>query len=95
MSDWRDRAACRDKDPELWFPVSAIGPDLLKAKRAKEVCDGCPVRDFCLAFALDARIDHGIWGGLDEDERRVLVGRRPRRSGAPRGRPPKAPAKAA
>ena len=39
---------------------------------AKLVCDTCEVRDACLEWALDAKQDHGVWGGLTEDERRSL-----------------------
>lgn len=45
--------------------------------RAKAVCAGCPVRTECLAQALDSRIEHGIWGGMTERERRALLKRRP------------------
>ncbi|MEU9662708.1 WhiB family transcriptional regulator [Streptomyces chartreusis] len=46
--------------------------------RAKAICTGCPVRTECLAYALDHRIEHGIWGGMTERERRSLLRRRPR-----------------
>ncbi|MFE3072426.1 WhiB family transcriptional regulator [Streptomyces sp. NPDC059247] len=45
--------------------------------RAKAVCTGCPVRAECLAYALDGRIEHGVWGGMTERERRALLKRRP------------------
>ncbi|KOV41956.1 WhiB family transcriptional regulator [Streptomyces sp. H036] len=45
--------------------------------KAKAVCAGCPVRTECLAHALDHRIEHGIWGGMTERERRALLRRRP------------------
>lgn len=70
--DWRQRAACRDLDPELFFPVSEIGPGAHQADRAKSVCAGCPVRTACLEYALDNGLDHGIFGGTTETERRAL-----------------------
>jgi WhiB family redox-sensing transcriptional regulator len=70
--DWRARAACRDKDPELFYPVGDSGPALLQIAEAKSVCDSCPVRRACLAEALDSGQDYGVWGGLTEDERRGL-----------------------
>jgi WhiB family redox-sensing transcriptional regulator len=70
-SRWRSRAACRDVDPELFFPVGKSGPALLQIAEAKAVCRRCPVRDACLADALE-RIPDGIAGGLTEDERRTL-----------------------
>ena len=58
--DWRQLAACRHADPELFFPVSASGPSLDQVTQAKTICAGCPVRRYCLAFALHTRQDHGI-----------------------------------
>jgi WhiB family transcriptional regulator, redox-sensing transcriptional regulator len=67
--DWRLLAACRHADPELFFPVSGSGPSLDQVTQAKVICAGCPVRRQCLAFALDTRQDHGVWGGMSEEER--------------------------
>lgn len=81
-SDWRTQAACRDKDPELFFPVGNTGAALKQIEEAKAVCRTCPVIDQCLKWALDTNQDSGIWGGLTEDERRALKRRamRTRRS---------------
>ena len=68
--DWRQMAAYRHADPELFFPVSASGPSLDQVTQAKAICAGCPVRRHCLGFALDTRQDHGVWGGMSEEERR-------------------------
>jgi WhiB family redox-sensing transcriptional regulator len=70
--DWRHDAACRDKDPELFFPVGTSGPAILQTARAKAVCWGCPVRSQCLTWALNSGQDAGVWGGKSEDERREL-----------------------
>jgi WhiB family redox-sensing transcriptional regulator len=67
---WRRLAACRDADPELFFPVSASGPSLDQITQAKAICTDCPVRRQCLVFALNTRQNHGIWGGMTEEERR-------------------------
>ena len=69
--DWRQLAACRHADPELFFPVSAAGPSLDQITQAKAICARCPVRRQCLAFALDTMQDHGVWGGMSEQERRL------------------------
>jgi WhiB family redox-sensing transcriptional regulator len=67
--DWRTKAACRDQDPETFFP-SGYG---IEAKRAivdaKTVCLYCPTRDNCLNFALTEGIPNGVFGGLTEEER--------------------------
>jgi WhiB family transcriptional regulator, redox-sensing transcriptional regulator len=81
IDDWRYSAACRDSDPELFFPVSEIGPGARQAEQAKAICAGCPVRERCLAFAVDSGLDHGVFGGTTERERRELV-RRSRRHAA-------------
>ncbi len=67
--DWRQLAACRHADPELFFPVSMSGPSLDQITQAKAICVGCPVRRQCLGFALDTRQNHGVWGGMSEQER--------------------------
>lgn len=70
--DWRHRAACRDEDPELFFPVGNSGPALRQVAEAKAVCVRCPVTASCLRWALDAGQDAGVWGGMSEAERRAL-----------------------
>src|SRR6202050_3231570 len=74
--DWRDHAACRDSDPELFFPLGTAGPALLQQERAKQVCAGCQVRTPCLEWALASGQEAGVWGGASEDERRALRRRR-------------------
>jgi WhiB family redox-sensing transcriptional regulator len=69
---WRSKAICRDTDPELFFPVGTTGLALTQIARAKEVCDECPVNSDCLEYALETNQDSGIWGGLDEEERRTI-----------------------
>ncbi|MEV7676934.1 WhiB family transcriptional regulator [Streptomyces sp. NPDC088752] len=68
---WGEKAACRTSDPDELFAEGAA------QSKAKAACTGCPVRTECLAYALDHRIEHGIWGGMTERERRALLRRRP------------------
>jgi WhiB family redox-sensing transcriptional regulator len=70
--DWRDHAACRDADPELFFPDGDPTSARAQVKAAKQICRGCPVRTTCLNWALTGGQQHGIWGGLTEDQRRSL-----------------------
>jgi WhiB family redox-sensing transcriptional regulator len=70
--DWYDRASCRDEDPELFFPIGTAGSALTQIESAKDICRRCPVMTECLAWALSSGQDAGIWGGLTEDERRLL-----------------------
>jgi WhiB family redox-sensing transcriptional regulator len=76
-SSWRDHAACRGQDVNLWFPEKNR-----TARDAKAVCEACPVRVECLdeAQSLGETGRIGIWGGLAEKERRAL--RRKARSAA-------------
>jgi WhiB family redox-sensing transcriptional regulator len=69
---WRGQAACRDTDPDLFFPVGTTGPALEQIATARAVCEACPVQEPCLEFALLTNQDSGIWGGTSEDERRKL-----------------------
>ncbi len=69
---WRHRAICKDTDPDLFFPVGTTGQALVQIARAKEVCGECPVRTDCLEYAIDTNQDSGIWGGLAEEERRMI-----------------------
>jgi WhiB family transcriptional regulator, redox-sensing transcriptional regulator len=74
MAHWMHRAACRDADPELFFPISEFyrkGCDQQIAE-AKTVCGTCPVIWQCLDYAVQNRIDDGIYGGLTSPERRIL-----------------------
>jgi WhiB family redox-sensing transcriptional regulator len=45
---------------------------LVQIARAQDVCDECPVRVECLDYAIATNQDSGIWGGLDEEQRRSI-----------------------
>jgi WhiB family redox-sensing transcriptional regulator len=72
---WLDRAACRDLDPERFFPASG---EQVKAAEAKAICAGCQVRDHCLDLAVKAAggiaADYGVFGGTLPAERSRLRG---------------------
>jgi hypothetical protein len=69
--NWKEQAACRGKDPELFFVER--GDD---AGEAKRICRECPVRLQCLEYALTVKERYGIWGGLGEHERRRYAQRK-------------------
>jgi WhiB family redox-sensing transcriptional regulator len=75
---WRADAACRDADPELFFPDGDLRSAWAQVKTAKLICRTCPVSATCLNLALASGQEAGIWGGLTEDERRRLHRRRHR-----------------
>jgi WhiB family redox-sensing transcriptional regulator len=72
---WLDRAACRDQDPQRFFPESG---EQTKAAEAKAICASCQVRDQCLDLAVKAAggidQDHGVFGGTLPAERSRLRG---------------------
>ena len=72
IMDWRHEAACREVDPELFFPIGNSGPALLQIEEAKQVCRRCTVMEECLRWAIESGQDAGVWGGMSEDERRTL-----------------------
>lgn len=49
---------CRVHDAELWFAEAPADVEFAKA-----LCRTCPVREACLAGALDRREPCGVWGG--------------------------------
>jgi WhiB family transcriptional regulator, redox-sensing transcriptional regulator len=62
----------------MFFPPSHFEKKDEKDRRelsAKAICAGCSVADDCLTYALSIREPHGIWGGLNESERRVRLAR--------------------
>lgn len=70
--DWRRDAACRDEEPELFFPPGRTDTARVQIEAAKSICATCPVRAACLRFALDTDQREGIWGGRTARERRTL-----------------------
>jgi WhiB family transcriptional regulator, redox-sensing transcriptional regulator len=69
---WREDAACRDADPDLFFPAGPAGPALRHLDEAKRICRACPAQTQCLYWALDHGVTDGIWGGTTADERRAI-----------------------
>ncbi len=72
---WAD-AACRGQDATPFFAPSYFekrSEKLAREARAKAFCARCPVREPCLETALGIGDPHGVWGGLNEMERRQLV----------------------
>ena len=68
---WRQNAACRGIDPDVFYPA-----DDDPADDAKAICHVCPVRTPCLEWALSTREKEGVWGGATERERRRIIRQR-------------------
>ena len=76
---WQVRAACRGPQAAVFFPPPAFerkDEKLEREARAKEICNGCGVKKDCLDYAISIREPHGIWGGVNEAERKNLLGQR-------------------
>ncbi len=65
---WMRAGNCRQYPPDTFFPSDGAGVDA-----ARRICQGCAVQDHCLTHALDNHIDHGVWGGTSERERRRIL----------------------
>jgi hypothetical protein len=81
---WQTRAACRDADPELFFPPTDDDTSLIAARQkmaVAPVCQACPVATDCLRWALDTGQDHGLWAATTPTDRRAI--RRARLAGVP------------
>jgi len=66
-ASWRESAACRFLETDLFFPIGKTGLAVAEIQQAKAVCASCPVRQQCLTFALDTHQGYCIWGGHHED----------------------------
>ncbi len=75
--EWMVHGKCRGADPSAFFPSDGTG-----VERAQRVCDSCPVKVECLEYALEHRIEHGVWGGASERERRRILRRRRQLTGS-------------
>ncbi len=76
---WQHQAACRGPQAAVFFPPSHVerkDEKLTREARAKAICGECHVRLDCLEYAIRIREPHGIWGGLNENERKQLMERR-------------------
>ena len=62
---------CRTTDPEMWFPETGEGHSN-SLRYAKELCNDCPLIIECRLYAIAAEEPHGVWGGLDAQQRSKL-----------------------
>jgi WhiB family redox-sensing transcriptional regulator len=67
-TSWMAVGNCRYEPPTTFFPSDGVGVEV-----AKKICGTCPAQEACLEYALENRIDHGVWGGTSERQRRRLL----------------------
>lgn len=67
-SNWMAVGSCNEQPPGLFFPSDGVGVEV-----AKKICADCPSKEPCLEYALENRIDHGVWGGTSERQRRRIL----------------------
>lgn len=70
-NDWMAQGNCRYEPPATFFPSDGVGVEV-----AKRICAECPAKAPCLEYALRHRIDHGVWGGTSERQRRRILKKR-------------------
>jgi len=64
--DWQDEAACKNTDPNDWFPEQySLHHETLMARICIEDCD---VQEQCLEYALSEPETLGMWGGFSQAE---------------------------
>jgi len=67
-TEWMADGNCSRVPPATFFPSDGVGVEM-----ARKICDNCTVKAPCLEYALVNRIDHGVWGGTSERERRRIL----------------------
>jgi len=75
-NSWQVKAACRGPQAAVFFPPPQFerkDEKLEREARAKEICQTCAVKEPCLDYAVSIREPHGIWGGLNESERKSIL----------------------
>jgi WhiB family redox-sensing transcriptional regulator len=70
-TSWMANGNCAQEPPSTFFPSDGVGVEV-----ARRICATCAVKEPCLEYALRNRIDHGVWGGCSERERRRILKRR-------------------
>lgn len=75
-ASWQGFAACAGDKAALFYPPLPIEMKSVRVsreRRAKLVCNSCPVREACLEHAIRNDERYGIWGGLTGKERRLVA----------------------
>ncbi len=68
VTAWMADGPCRHHPTDVFFPSDGAG-----VERARAICARCPIAERCLDYALEHRIEHGVWGGASERARRRML----------------------
>lgn len=81
--NWQNRALCRGEDVNLFFNVDGERglEKVHREAKARQICNACPVTTECVDFATRT-FQVGIWGGVDEEQRKAERRRQLRRENA-------------
>ena len=71
-ASWRDYAACKGYDTNMFFPERGNGSTPEKVAVSKSICMRCPSRVPCLQFAIDNNLTYGTYGGVAPHDRRAM-----------------------
>jgi len=76
--DWQSQARCRGADSSVFFSDEGerTRARRIRERRAKETCRTCPVIAQCRAHALNVAEPFGVWGGLSESDRILILRQR-------------------
>jgi WhiB family redox-sensing transcriptional regulator len=75
LQDWLGAAACKGRNSTMFFPPTSgetRAERHMRENMAKAICQTCTVRPECLQHAVTNDERYGIWGGLNDLERRSL-----------------------
>ena len=67
-SSWMGSGKCNEYSPGVFFPSDGAGVEI-----AKRICNRCEFQEICKEYALTNRVDHGVWGGTSERQRRRIL----------------------
>ena len=71
IAKWMQEGRCAHEPPSMFFPSDGVGVEV-----ARRICATCPVKERCLEYALEHRIEHGVWGATSERQRRRILKKR-------------------
>ena len=71
---WREKAACKGMDPEIWYDGGRVQTGGVRIDPYK-ICRACPVIRECLVDSIETEgiSAYGVRGGMSAEDRRAIV----------------------